>query len=91
MTVPAATIPAVHDVASLWLNVLRSVGEDCDQTPTEMEPHSLGVDMGHGCSFLLSEHLIGKRVRRGMTDTHSPPSQKWSTQGSALRRWACFG
>ena len=59
----------MRDVAPLWPNMLRSVGEDCYQTTAEVAFHSQGVDMGHSCSFLLSEHLIGKRVRSGMTDT----------------------
>lgn len=36
--------------------------------------------MGHGCSFLSSEHLIGKRVRSGMTDTRWPPFRSGAPQ-----------
>lgn len=47
--------------------MLRSFSDDHYQTPTEVALHSLGLNLDHGCSFLLSEHLIGNRLRSGMT------------------------
>ena len=38
-------------MAPFWPNVLRSVGDDCFQTPTEVALHCSGIDSGHDCSL----------------------------------------